>query len=342
MKQNVIVTIDTEGHDGKDPISKLILGETEEGKYGIEYIMDILDAYGVKALFFVDFAEAWDYGEDKIRNVVNIILHRGHNVGVHIHPDHMADKSRLFLWEYSKEEQFDIISKCTNLYTEIVGEKPKSFRAGKYGANLDTLDILSELGYKYDFSLFYHQQWCGIEPEFTVNAPCHYQSLIEFPVTMHNTFHIGKFRREDKIDIEGMTHGELRYSLKQVANQDFPVLVTLFFHSFSLLKWREDPDNPVNNNDNIIKIKKAVSFVQSNPDLQFISESALDDINIVDRDTAVNSQINWPISWRGIYYTYRKALMIAKYNKKAKYLLVGSVVSFAGIAGSVLWSISHK
>ena len=342
MKQNVIVTIDTEGHDGKDPISKLILGETKEGKYGIEYIMDILDTYGVKALFFVDFAEAWDYGEDKIRNVVNIILHRGHNVGVHIHPDHMADKNRLFLWEYSKEEQFDIISKCTNLYTEIVGERPKSFRAGKYGANFDTLDILSELGYKYDFSLFYHQQWCGIEPEFTVNAPCHYQSLVEFPVTMHTTFHVGKFCREDKIDIEGMTHGELRYSLKQVANQDFPVLVTLFFHSFSLLKWREDPDKPVNNKDNIIKIKKAVSFVQSNPDLQFISESALDDINIVDRDTAVNSQINWPISWRGIYYTYRKALMIAKYNKKAKYLLVGSVVSFAGIAGSVLWSISHK
>ena len=304
--------------------------------------MDILDTYGVKALFFVDFAEAWDYGEDKIRNVVNIILHRGHYVGVHIHPDHMADKNRLFLWEYSKEEQFDIISKCTNLYTEIVGEKPKSFRAGKYGANYDTLDILSELGYKYDFSLFYHQQWCGIEPEFTVNAPCHYQSLVEFPVTMHNTFHIGKFCREDKIDIEGMTQGELRYSLKQVANQDFPVLVTLFFHSFSLLKWRETPDNPVNNNSNILKIQKALSFVHSHPGFQFITESDLHSVSIVEADLAKKSQINWPLSWRGIYYTYRKAFLVARYNKKARYFLTGSIMACIGMAGTVLGIMKCK
>ena len=97
MNQKVIVTIDTEGHDGKDPISKLILGQTEKGRYGIEYIMDILDEFDVKALFFVDFAEAWDYGEEKVRNVVDIIKKRGHHVGVHIHPDHMADNKRLFL-----------------------------------------------------------------------------------------------------------------------------------------------------------------------------------------------------------------------------------------------------
>ena len=342
MKQNVIVTIDTEGHDGKDPISKLILGETKEGKYGIEYIIDILDYFGVKALFFVDFAEAWDYGEDKIRKVVNLILSRGHNVGVHIHPDHMADKNRLFLWEYSKEEQFDIISKCTHLYTEIVGQKPKSFRAGKYGADYNTLDILCELGYKYDFSSFYHQQWCGIEPEFTVNAPCRYNSLIEFPVTMHKTFHAGRLCREDKIDVEGMAPGELRYSLKQVVNQEFPVVITLFFHSFSLLKWRENPNDPSIDKKNIEKFKKAIAFVYNNSEYSIISESELDFVDIVATDVAINSHIDWPISWRGLYYTYLKAIKIARYNKKARYLLAGSGVVCIGLAGLTFAAIKHK
>ena len=325
MNQKVIVTIDTEGHDGNDPVSKLILGETAEGRFGIEYIMDVLDEFNVKALFFVDFAEAWDYGEDKVRNVVDIILRRGHNVGVHIHPDHMADKNRLFLWEYSREEQYDIIFKCTELYIKMVGKRPISFRAGKYGANLDTLDILCDLGYKYDFSLFYHQQWCGIKPAFTINTPCRYKSLIECPVTMHTTFELGPIKREDKIDIEGMTPGELRYALNQTIKHDFPILITLFLHSFSLLKWRENPDEPIENPFNISKLKKAIQYVHDNYNLVFITEDDLENIMLSDTSIAEKSFLKWPFGWRGLYYTYIKAIKISKYNMKARNLVVGTI-----------------
>ena len=300
MKQKVIVTIDTEGHDGKDPVAKLIFGETAEGKYGIEFIMDELDKAGAKALFFIDFAEAWDYGEDKVRKVVEIIIKRGHNVGVHVHPDHMADKNKLFLYEYTKDEQYEMISKCTALYEKIVGYKPLSFRAGKYSANLDTLDILCELGYRYDFSAFYHQQWCGINPAFTINGPCKYKTLMEFPVTMHTTFHAGPIKREDKIDIEGMTRGELQYALKQVVSQDFPVAVTLFFHSFSLLKWRDKPDEPECNQKNIQKLRSALSFVKKNKDLSFIEETDLKDIKGISAEKAMHTQIDWRPGFRGI------------------------------------------
>ena len=329
MNQKVIVTIDTEGHDGKDPISKLILGQTEKGRYGIEYIMDILDEFDVKALFFVDFAEAWDYGEEKVRNVVDIIKKRGHDVGVHIHPDHMADKKRLFLWEYSREEQYDIIKKCTELYVKLVGEKPLSFRAGKYGANLDTLDILCELGYKYDFSLFYHQKWCGIEPAFTINTPCLYKSLVEYPVTMHTSFVLGRLKREDKIDIEGMTEGELKYALNQVLAQNYQVVVTLFFHSFSLLNWRHNPDSPNVNKRNINKIKHALNYVKNNRQLQFIDETNLHNI-ILDPESMRNaneSDIIWDKKLKGIYYTIIKAFKIAKYNTKARCLVLGLIIT---------------
>ncbi len=326
----VLVTIDTEGHDGTDPIRHLIFGETESGRYGIEYLMDIFDRAHVKALFFVDFAEAWDYGRDRIEKVVTTILSRGHNVGVHIHPDHMADRERLFLWEYTREEQYDMIRRCTELYTEIVGRPPRSFRAGKYGANRDTLDILCELGYQYDFSEFYHQKWCGIQPPVTVNAVCRYRTITEFPVTMHRSISVGPLVREDKLDIEQMTPGELRYDLQQIAKAEFPMVATLFFHSFSLLQWRRDPDAPVKKEQNIRKLEKAIAAVEDNRDLCFITEDDLAGIPAAEAQLAQNSHIIWPSPLKGFVYTYIKATAICKTNRKAR-MLVAVVDGMAAI-----------
>ena len=341
MKQKVIITIDTESHAGDDPISKLIFGETSEGDFGIEFIMDELDSYGVKALFFVDFAEAWDYGEEKVKQVVDTILQRGHNVGVHIHPDHMADKNRLFLWEYSYEEQYEIIRKCTELYEKLVGKKPLSFRAGKYAANMDTLNILCELGYQYDFSSFYHQQWCGIEPYFTVNTPCRYRSLIEFPVTMHSTFQLGPIKREDKIDIEQMSKGELIFALNQVTKQEFPVIVTFFFHSFSLLNWKKRPDNPEKSNNKLEKLENALKYIKSHGKLEFIKEADLSTIKPVNQEQAEKSHINWGFSLRGIWYTFRKAIPMVKYNMKARLLVAGTALLFLIIIVLILSMILY-
>lgn len=317
----VIVTVDTEGHVGADPIRHLVYGETEDGRYGVEYIMDIFDEAHAKVLFFVDFAEAWDYGRDKIEGVVRTIIEKGHDVGVHIHPDHMADKQRAFLWQYSREEQYEIIRKCTELYTEIVGRRPLSFRAGKYGANRDTLDILCELGYKYDFSQFYHQKWCGINPPITVNAPCNYKNLIEFPVSMHKSIHMGRLVREDKLDIEQMTIGELRYGLKQISKAPFEMVATLFLHSFSMLSWYENPDTPHRDERKIKKVISAAKYVCEENGLQYLSESELSSVTVSAEQKAIDSQIVWPNALRGAFYTYSKAKRIAKRNKKARMLL---------------------
>ncbi len=323
----VLVTIDTEGHDGADPVRHLIFGETAEGHYGIERIMDEFDKANAKVLFFVDFAEAWDYGRDKVEKVVHTILDRGHNVGVHIHPDHMADKKRLFLYEYTRDEQYDIIKRCTDLYTEMVGHPPKSFRVGKYGANHDTLDILCELGYQYDFSEFYHQKWCGINPPITINAPCKYKTLTEFPVTMHQSVHVGPLVREDKLDIEQMTAGELHYGLTQIVRAPFDMVTTLFFHSFSLLKWRDRPDAPEKNEKNLTKLQSAVKAVAENKDMCFITEVDLNSVAVADTEQAMKSDIKWQNQFKGIVFTYIKALKIAKTNKRAR----GLVVAVSGV-----------
>lgn len=60
MKIKMIMTVDVEGHIGRDPVGSLIYGICQNGKFhGIDEEMDIFDKYGVKGIFFVDIAEAW-------------------------------------------------------------------------------------------------------------------------------------------------------------------------------------------------------------------------------------------------------------------------------------------
>lgn len=239
-----IFTVDVEGHVGSDPVGHLIYGETADGKLcGIDMLMDTIDRYKMRGLFFVDIAEAWDYGEDKIAGVLKHIEGRGHDVGVHIHPDHMADRKRLFLSEYSKEEQYEIISKCTNFYEKVLGHKPLAFRAGKYGANRETLDILAKLGYKVDFSEFYGQKWCHINPPVAkVNVQKLDTGLIEIPVTSYVSLDVMGYSRHDKLDC-GQTFSEFKTLINKIEQNKNDIAV-LFAHSFSLIDWRKTPNDP--------------------------------------------------------------------------------------------------
>ena len=160
--KDVLLTIDTEGPRGSDPIKYQVWGDVDGENYGIPKIIECCDRCGIKGLFFVDIPEVWDYGYEKVEKVIHYIIDRGHDVGVHIHLHHFPGENRQFLYEYSREEQRKIIQDCTDIYQKITGKRPYSFRAGKYGANMETLEILQELGYKYDFSEFYSNKWCGI------------------------------------------------------------------------------------------------------------------------------------------------------------------------------------
>ncbi len=278
--QKVLISIDTEGPAGEDPIGSLVFGRTKSGEeYGIRYLMNLFDAYGAKGLFFVDFAEAWDCGEDKISEVTQCILDNGHNVGVHLHPDHMLDKNRRYLWQYSFDEQTEMISKCTELYKKMVGETPLSFRAGRYGADNNTLRILSKLGYKYDMSEFYGNKYCKIDPPICRNriAIDKESGITEIPVTTFRSFKSHFYTRFDKVDCSMDSH-EFNRVMKKAYNERTVDVVSFFVHSFSVLDWRKEPDNPRLNKKLDRRLKMQLEWVRNNRQMEFISERDLQKI----------------------------------------------------------------
>lgn len=279
MAQKVLISVDTEGPAGKNPVDTLIFGKTGDGKeYGIRYLMRIFDKYKVKGLFFVDLAEAWDCGTDKIAHVLKVISDSGHDTGVHLHPDHMMDRHRRYLWEYSYGEQYEMISKCTDLYEKILGKHPLSFRAGRYGANNDTIKILEQMGYKYDMSYFAQNKYCKIISN-KHNKIFEIDGIKEVPVTSFRSVHTPLYSRNDKIDC-GQRNGEFKKVLRKICENDSVDVISFFVHSFSLLNWRCSPDNPGFSKVKRNRLINSLEIIKKNKQIRFISESDLQNINI--------------------------------------------------------------
>ena len=282
MPQKVLVSIDTEGPAGSDPVEHMIYGKAADGKeYGIRYLMRLFSDRGIKGLFFVDIAETGDYGEEKIACVLKDIDACGHDVGVHVHPDHMGDISRRYLWQYTREEQYEIIARCADFYEKTLKRRPLSFRAGRYGADNHTLSVLDELGFLYDMSEFYASRYCKIDPPVTWNriAVCGKNGFKEVPVTTFRSL-----------------PSEFKRNMKAIVKEGTVDVVSMFFHSFQFLDWRKHPDAPVfsqkrwkksvGNLDFLVKQDQDIVFIEEK-DLAALKVNQDDPIGALDRSKGV-------------------------------------------------------
>lgn len=335
--KQAIMTIDVEGHSGTDPIRRLIWGETADGScHGIDRMMDIGDSYGVRFLFFVDIAAAFEYGKEKIAQVLLHIKSRGHDIGVHVHASHMGDKSRDYMWQYSIEEQRDILKKCTAFYTEVLGMPPTSFRAGSYGANRDTLQVLEELGYQYDFSQHYGKRACAILPPAAYTSPAWVGKLIEVPVTVYRSIKLGRLTRYDKID-SGQPISSNRRAMKRISKHKGYSVVSLFFHSFSMLHWRENPNSPVHNEKNERKFLKSLEYIATSDAYTLCSLADLQKppVGAPMENASDIVAISNPLEM--IWDQFLLALMLQRTNKKARLLVYSAFAISAVLLGILLW-----
>ncbi len=166
----VLITVDTEysaglfvrgrAVDRESNYRLSIAGDAGGQAVGVGYQMDVLDAHGLKAVFFVDPLPGLLWGEGAVDAIVRPILARGHDVQLHAHTEWLAlltdgpfaGWSGRNIRDFPLDRQVAILSKASELLMAVGAPAPVAFRAGNYGANDDTLRALARLGIRYDTS----------------------------------------------------------------------------------------------------------------------------------------------------------------------------------------------
>lgn len=167
----VYLTIDTEyafrlpgvGGPGTraENFARSIACQTVGGAVGIHHQMDILDRYGLKAVFFVDPMPALLWGVNAVADVVLPIVARGHDVQLHCHTEWLEYDHEGALAggctgrnikDFNPADQRRILAWARDTLIAAGAPAPVAFRAGNYGASDETLIALADLGIVYDAS----------------------------------------------------------------------------------------------------------------------------------------------------------------------------------------------
>jgi len=271
-KTYLLLTVDTEAsmYRGKPlPISKMVYGEIGGEEYGIARIMDICEGYGVKATFFVSVLESLHFGEGIIKEVCEKIYDRGHDVQLHIHPNWKYD--RMFMWEYSLNEQVEIIKDAKEIFFKCLGKYPIAHRAGGLAADYNTLKALKENKIPVDSSFALGYPFCKLNSGFPAkNALCNSEGVLEVPITTFSQLKFGSFKSYRNFDINADTLSELKYVVKS-AKRRYLRVVTLLMHSFSFLTRNKDRTEFRSNLKDLKKFELFLKFLKNDSDIKVIT-----------------------------------------------------------------------
>jgi polysaccharide deacetylase family protein (PEP-CTERM system associated) len=139
-----------------------------------ENVLAALEQYKAKATFFI---VGWV--AEKFPDLVRSIHARGHSIGCHSYWHRKV-------YDLSPEEFRADAARAKSLLEHIIGEPVLGYRAPSYSItqkSLWALDILKELGFVYDSSIFpIHHDTYGI-PDAPRFAYRHANGLIEYPIS---------------------------------------------------------------------------------------------------------------------------------------------------------------
>lgn len=137
---------------------------------GVPNLISLADTYNAKVTFAVMPEVVQDFPDD-IEHEIGLHVHAGwrksHNLGVEyfVGDDYLwhhcqQDSDSVVLKDHSYEEQFCLIKKGKELIEETFNVIPRSFIAGKWSINNDTIQALIKLGFTHECSAPAHAKAC--------------------------------------------------------------------------------------------------------------------------------------------------------------------------------------
>ena len=259
MSKRIYLTVDTECHDF-EKLNRYITGKTKKGVYGLERILQLGQELDIPINIFLDIPEYHVYGEEYMRSLVELVKKYHMPIYLHSHPDFIADRKRKHLWEYTKDEQREILRQSILDYKRFCGEHDRLFfRAGAWGVNNDTYEVLSELlpeagvSEIVDLSYVYKSRWrCHLSYEEygAANACGKYKDVTVFPNTTYIGYDYFKKPYAFEISVPNPSFSEF----KKVIDQNRLSNITYTMHSWDLIKrWFFLP-NVIGGNERQIKV----------------------------------------------------------------------------------------
>lgn len=234
VKLYLTLTIDAEDSVGNVP-NKFECNFSDGTSCGVDYIMDTLESYGMRGIFFVNVYEEGLYSgkyEGYMANLLQRIHKRGHEVGLHAHPSTVSlECYNTQISRYDLPQQTEIIEWGCDYIEQATGVRPISFRGGAYSCNEDTFQALQDCGILYDSTYYYGNSGNKFQTYESLNQACKIGDLTEFPI-------IQAIRSNDKLsklDFNSMSAEDIIAVLEQMKEREGFNTATIMFHSFSFI-----------------------------------------------------------------------------------------------------------
>lgn len=183
MSLNLFLTFDIESNRPGDYITCAHV----PGAPGLYWIMDQLERHGLRGVFFVNVYEHTRYADGWMAGILRDIHERGHEVGLHCHPNRDLAFYRRPLPRYDVAGQTRILRYGVDLIEAATGQPPRAFRAGALRLNDATFRALEQCHVTIDSSLLYFtgdDNPNEIDRYLSVNRHAAYGAVHEFPITV--------------------------------------------------------------------------------------------------------------------------------------------------------------
>lgn len=196
---------------------------------GIERILLELDKRKLKGTFF-----CLGWMAEKHPDVIRQIHQRGHHIGCHSYQHELS-------FRFDRVGFKNDVEKSKKLLEDVIGESVNAFRAPGFSItenNLWAFDVLCELGFKFDCSLFPAKHDYGGFPSFGKSEPVvlkleNGSEIKEFPINIH------PFLGQSMVFSGGGFFRFLPYSIIKKWGKSSDYMMT-YFHTRDF-----DPEQPI-------------------------------------------------------------------------------------------------
>lgn len=232
---------------------RYVYGRSSKGEYALPKVLEILARHQLTGVFFVEPLFAKRFGAQYLSKIVTLIKDAGQDVQLHLHPEwtdeirpplieNIAHK-RQHLSYYTHQEQTTLIGVGRQMLEDAGSGSITAFRAGSFGANLDTLVALEKNGILIDSSLnaCYEISAPELRANHDFSTPFKVGAVLTYPMSIFKDG-FGKLR---PAQIGSCSVQELQQAICEAARAGHEHFV-LLSHNFEMLKpGSSEPDQTV-------------------------------------------------------------------------------------------------